>query len=80
MNIGKHVNFKGYDAYITRFVRRTHYKKKAKNISCQSSPYKNTNTDIKLLIYKQFLRRLFLYAFPIWFNVSRQQIRAKYYI
>lgn len=40
------------------------------------SPYKNTHTDIKLLIYKQLVRPILSYAFPIWFNVSRQQIRA----
>lgn len=40
------------------------------------SPHREASIEIKLLIYKQLIRPILFYAFPIWFNVSKGQINS----
>lgn len=38
------------------------------------NPCRGTRKEVKILIYKQLVRPILLYGYPIWFNVSRNTI------
>lgn len=56
---------------FTNHIKKIAFKTNIALIKLKSllSPHKGVRTDVKVIIYKQIVRPLLTYAFPIWFNV-----------